>query len=52
MKTARARSRAPRRIGIACVLTGPPACASITRRHFPFTHDANTHELIYSMHPD
>lgn len=53
MKSARVRSRAPRRIGIACVLTGPPARASSTRRRFPFIPDANIHELIHScIHPD
>jgi len=26
--TARIFSRAPRRMGIACVLTGPPGCAN------------------------
>lgn len=43
----RVLSSAPRRIGIACVLTGPPARVSITRRRIPFNCYASFHEHVH-----
>ncbi|WP_342937289.1 hypothetical protein [Paraburkholderia diazotrophica] len=40
-------SRAPRRMGIACVLTGPPVCAKTTRHRFPFIIDMTSHEHFF-----
>lgn len=40
-------SRAPRRMGIACVLTGPPVRATMPRHRRPFITDANPHELHF-----
>jgi hypothetical protein len=49
MKPAIVRSRAPRRIGIACVLTGPPAVAVHDMRHAP-PSDLDTHAISYEHH--
>ncbi|MEM5388310.1 hypothetical protein VSR68_32795 [Paraburkholderia phymatum] len=40
-------SRAPRRMGIACVLTGPPVRTNMMRHRFPFLTDANSHEHYF-----
>jgi hypothetical protein len=39
-------SGAPRRIGIACVLTGPPSRVLLARGCFPFITYASFHEHL------
>ncbi|SAK89232.1 hypothetical protein AWB80_06258 [Caballeronia pedi] len=46
MNADRAFSRAPRRMGIACVLTGPPVCVNITAHGIPFITYASSHDLL------